>query len=29
MKNWGKNERGCGGVIPNLNIFMIFMNRKT
>ena len=22
-------KRGCGGVIPTLNMFMIFMNRKT
>ena len=26
--NWGKKKRG-GGVIPTLNMFMIFMNRKT
>ena len=23
-----KNNRGCGGVIPTLNMFMNFMNRK-
>ena len=22
-KNYGKKERGCGGVIPTLNMFMI------
>ena len=27
--NYRENKRGCGGVVPTLNMFMIFMNRKT
>ena len=28
-KNLGEKKIGFGGVIPTLNMFMIFMNRKT
>ena len=29
QKNRGGDKRGCGGMILTLNIFMVFMNRKT
>ena len=27
-KNWGEKKIGCGGVIPTLNMFIFFVNRK-